>query len=286
MSKHSKKRNPTGASYQEEFSAIRKEIEQKIADKHIYEDQKYRYAAAMLADTTKRRFLKYKNAPKPTWLQLTQNLTDAEFLEVMASLLVFGESVIDAANGAVERYPKLRGIPHSELTAAMRDLRLEVAPLLLIVPDTAIRYKAPEMYEEVAAIKRRLEEARKDVDALEEAYWAMQLQKKRVQAIVNREKSSNFVLLLAHRDIELFHRQCMDVVDAEMKLGLRNRAPQEINLKVAGQFAHAVQTIDSSVPGGTTKVAEATRKLVSALKEQPLEGVDLAAYEDAELVEE
>jgi len=221
--------------------------------------------------------------PPPQLIPL-QELTIHELAEVFLLLVVRGRPEEFVAEDIIQKkFKKMKEFSTGDLTLRLRYFKVYAAPIvqrlkrmLGITKDRVLKKEYEQTKEELVGMMEKR-------DALAEAHWALSKQKERLEAIMTREKNSNYILMLAQKDIDLYHRQCMDILKKEMELGIRDMMPTKLDVSLSHTFAGVVGDVRKTVPGGVDRMVEGTRKLIEHFKQTSGDGIDLPAIIDAEV---
>jgi len=191
-------------------------------------------------------------------------LSDTDLAALFVSVAIKGNT-----DTTLERYyrHKLKGISWAEMKRAFGAFRIETAPILHRLKRSVGVKKSPGLEVALKTAVYDLRKVAKKLDAFKELQWALQQQRAKLEGLMRNEKTMGWRRDLSGSAMELFTRTAKNIVELEMKLGLRDIVPDEVNVKihqtVSGHIEHRVEPI------GKNKMLEATRQF-SRLLDSPV----------------
>ena len=150
---------------------------------------------------------------------------------------------------------------------AIQVFRIHTAPLVTALKASPAARKNPALMSALKESQKQMVQISEKVDAYSELQWSLAQQKEKLEALIFRERVIEFRRDYTSEAMELFVRTAKEIVQLEMKLGIRDIVPDEVNVKISktvdGHITHRVEPI------GRNKMMDAARTF-SKLLEGPI----------------
>ena len=206
---------------------------------------------------------------KGSWLK---HLSDGRLVEVYYHLEQ-GAAAYSIAKKAQDEWGIMTSSQTGSLARSVRAFRDKAVPeLKKIQADLSKKTREakhpPAVTSEVKGkLQKRINKALGDVDVLEVKTWAVVAQQARVMLLIEKEDMTGVPFKFTDNSMKVLNELTNDLLDWQVKLGLRDCVPNEFNVKMKHQFAGVMA---ETVSHDKDKVVKATERFIELIDEKSL----------------
>lgn len=206
------------------------------------------------------RALVQPKGKKGTWLR---HLSDRRLAEVYQRLRL-GQSSQHIAKICQNEWSLMRNSKTESLTRALTKFRKQS---IGEIQNSGRMTK--EQKKESRQWEAKGDRIASELDGMKMLGWAIIVQGERLQELRKKELAS-MPLKMTDRVVKELVDSCEKYVNLQIRLGIRDSKPDELTLTIKEEFDGMLELVKSS-PGGSTRMLDATRKLLSGVKEAAID---------------